>query len=477
MEGKHRLGRVSSMLYDCLWTCLVGSSYIHQVKKSQARETAAVEAPSQGAATTGKEQGAATLSSANVHEGEETELSGLTQSVCCFQVCPTTLTAVTKALASCCPHMVLPRTAESMAITESTGMVDIVPRERSSNTSEMEEAASLEAEGTAQMASRAAKFRRALSPEVRAALEMAWVVFKEAGGKEDPCTDVLLARFCMQNELNEKKIAAHLRRAIAWRKHVQADIYRTTFIAGRPLLSFPSVEHWFKFVSCYATTSFTQRGEMLHYINLVAEPAEFMIGMTDKEFCEGNLAFNEFLLARADRCTLERDVEQPIRLCAVTDVSYMSRSHLSFSVMHRFQLTANWGELYYPLLLERSIVLNVPKFVVTTWKLLRMTFSEEYRSRFFLFPKPADGDSPCAAFLTLISPDLLPLGCGGTLRMLKPEDMHLMGFDLFDDDKLKKLCPTPGNKGTIGQLHLPPKGMPKGYKQIILHGVDGHLPE
>jgi hypothetical protein len=54
-------------------------------------------------------------------------------------------------------------------------------------------------------------------------------------------TDAAIVRFCQSKRWNAKKIAKQIQQTAAWRKQVGADLYRTAFIDGKKVLSYPLV--------------------------------------------------------------------------------------------------------------------------------------------------------------------------------------------------------------------------------------------
>lgn len=267
-------------------------------------------------------------------------------------------------------------------------------------------------------------------------------------------TDVFLARFCLQNSLRDKKTAAQLRKAVAWRDSVGANAYRSAFVSGQQCLSFPSVVRFMTYAPIYPGCGFTQRGEWLEYLPLLPDPKRFMSSMTDEEFCEGCLAINEFLYATLDRLTLERGDGQLVRLFPVSDVSYITKAHISLALIRRMQKTAVWPDLYYPWILSSTAILNVPGFVVGAWKMLSLILSEDMRSKFHLYPPQTSAEASEGRLFEILPRELVPVNLGGELRQLKPEHSHMIGFDMLDAETLRSICPGPTTVG-VGRIHLP----------------------
>ena len=304
---------------------------------------------------------------------------------------------------------------------------------------------------------RAARFLQSLQPDVAAAVERARAVFIEAGGVADTGTDVVLARCVVQNSLNAKKIAAQLRRTIKWRETSGANRYRHAFLSGQPLLSFPSAELYLSVVPFYPACGLTLEGHLIAYSPPVADTKRFMKELTEEQFLEGCLVCNEFMYANMDLLTLERGDGQLVRMFFVSDLSYATLAHISPSVVKRLEKSAPVFDLYYPCWLSTTVTLHVPGFIASFWKLFQVILSEELRTRIKLFPKPAKGESSSKRLLPYMPPHLIPANYGGQMRTLLPEHMRTIGFDRFDGEALRRLCPgpVPSTKG-VGRLHLPP---------------------
>eukprot|EP00966_Prymnesium_polylepis_P287621 6643386-Prymnesium_polylepis.1 len=275
-------------------------------------------------------------------------------------------------------------------------------------------------------------------------------VWVDAGGAVDAYTVVTMARFCVGNKWNERRVSAQLRRAAAWRKETNAAAYRASFVRGKRIYDYAEHVLMTSVIAKLVWCGSTRDGHPVDYVSVGAfDPGAFLARMSDDDWWEANLQLIEYEWLNMDRCTLDRADGVLLKAYAVIDLDGLRLSQLSLGVLRRIRRTAPLFDSFYPEILGVTCLLNTPAVFQAVWAMVRSLVSKEIQDTMQLHAK---GSTDLVAH---IEPGWVPACYGGDMKQLRPEGIRALGLDALDRTVLASLLPGPVRR--MGRLHLPPE--------------------
>ena len=289
------------------------------------------------------------------------------------------------------------------------------------------------------------RFLDALGTTRREAVARARAVHADAGGPSDPFTDVMMARFCSENDWNDEKAHAQIIRTVSWRRDVGADEYRRALLSGRRLVEFERWQIIGKVMPPLPWLGTTIDGAPMQLGGPGGIDIEGLLSHTINEFADFNLLMLEFNYLNIDKLTLARADGTLVRMFVLSNMAGVTFSHLR--LMKYARRIAPTADSYYPELVSTVITFNVGAVMITGYNMLKPLLSAKMQRKIQLL-----GLLENTAFT---SPEHIPACYGGRLTQLPTAVRALLGLDRIDDVLQEQLFCAPTKYA--GQLHLPPE--------------------
>ena len=290
-----------------------------------------------------------------------------------------------------------------------------------------------------------AHFLDALGTTRREAVARARAVHADAGGVSDPFTDVTMARFCSENDWNDEKAHAQIRRTVSWRRDMGADEYRRALLNGRRLVEFERWQIIGKVMPPLPWLGTTTDGAPMQFGGPGGIEIERLLSHTVDEFADFNLLMLEFNYLNIDKLTLARADGSLVRMFILSNMAGVTFSHLR--LMKYARRIAPIADSYYPELVSTVITFNVGPVIITGYNMLKPLLSAKMQRKVQLL-----GQLDNTAFA---SPEHIPACYGGRLTQLPKAVRTLLGLDRIDNELQEQLFSAPTKYG--GKLHLPPE--------------------
>lgn len=136
----------------------------------------------------------------------------------------------------------------------------------------------------------------------------------------------------------------------------------------------------------------------------------------------------------------------------VTDVGGFVFSASTLRKVHkRFSRTAPIADLYYPLYLRKSVLLNAPSSISMGFQMFKRFLSQETISTISVFQNVAKARKTLVADLDMA---VMPQCYGGELTALSVEKLHEFGLDAIEMPLLAQQFQGP--RTNLGGFHMPP---------------------
>jgi len=310
----------------------------------------------------------------------------------------------------------------------------------------------------------AQRYLQTLTEAERAMLHRVMQAVERAGGMLDTYSTANLSRFCVHNKWDEEATLKMVLKAVAWRtsgEGVGADRVRAELLEGTPLLQLSggfgaAVAKLNVFVPGHPFLGTTRQGDPFEIcvpgrlgLNTLDGKA-LLQATTDAEFWQSNLAYMEFRSAKCDVLCLEGD----LRLKSLYMLSDGAGTSLIFlrKVYRRFARTAPIADLYYPLYLRKSLLLNAPSTVSAVFQLFKPLLSREITDTFHIF-RAADAAKAHALITADIDHRIVPRCYGGTLERFTPQMHAEIGLDALEPALFAQQYVGPVEN--LGKFHLP----------------------
>jgi len=272
-------------------------------------------------------------------------------------------------------------------------------------------------------------------------------------GLQDEYTDAAIVRFCQSKRWNAKKIAKQIQQTAAWRKQVGADLYRTAFIDGKKVLSYPLVVAGLKSCPMLFALGHSKDGCPIDWTAVGHMDMNQALNlMTDDEYFEYNFICLEFFTTHFDRLSFERADGKLCKGMSVMDCAGMGWSFFWPSILKRNNMCAPLMDLYYPESYALFVCINAPGIFEVLFRVLKPFFGQDTIDSVRIV-KAADTRSQLAA---LIDSAFVPACYGGSLKQLPAEWAAVVGLDTLSDDDTAQLMPGPPE--AMGGFHRPPNG-------------------
>jgi hypothetical protein len=308
----------------------------------------------------------------------------------------------------------------------------------------------------------------------QAAVERAKSVHSEAGGPTDPYLDVTMARFCMENDWNDEKTHAQIRKAVAFRTSNNAAEYRKALLGGRRLVEFERWQQAGTVLPALPYIGTTWHGDPMQLSGPGGIDVERLLATISlDDFFDFNLLVLEFNSLNIDKLTLARADGTLVRMVMIINAAGVTFAHLK--LMKYTRLVAPLADAYYPEFIASATSFNVNPVIYVGYNMLRPLLSG---LRLMIeLGTSADADlalltsrvrpSARAAKMqkkvqlhmaldvpSIAPPEHLPACYGGSLLQLSPAVRSVLGTDHISEPLLSRLFPGPTKYA--GGLHLPP---------------------
>jgi len=197
-------------------------------------------------------------------------------------------------------------------------------------------------------------------------------------GLQDEYTDAAIVRFCQSKRWNAKKIAKQIQQTAAWRKQVGADLYRTAFIDGKKVLSYPLVVAGLKSCPMLFALGHSKDGCPIDWTAVGHMDMNQALNlMTDDEYFEYNFICLEFFTTHFDRLSFERADGKLCKGMSVMDCAGMGWSFFWPSILKRNNMCAPLMDLYYPESYALFVCINAPGIFEVLFRVLKPFFGQD----------------------------------------------------------------------------------------------------
>lgn len=222
--------------------------------------------------------------------------------------------------------------------------------------------------------------------------------------------DIWALRFVLSHPEDANAIAA-AKANIAWRKE-KADMLEAARRGDR-LPRFAAIERFV--VADYHGC--TNSGAPLYVVRAgISNPTAMMDEIPKADLVDFMMYRKEIGFAKCDRIT--RSTRVLVKLVTVNDLNDVS---LLAGTEKRFQAvlgeSSKLSEMYYPQLLDRAVLVNVPYIFSAIWSVMKNVLNAKARSKVAICPGDAlKGDISKCPFAKLLDLETLPSFLGGTCR-------------------------------------------------------------
>jgi hypothetical protein len=219
-----------------------------------------------------------------------------------------------------------------------------------------------------------ARFCSALPVAQQAAVERAKSVHSEAGGPTDPYLDVTMARFCMENDWNDEKTHAQIRKAVAFRTSNNAAEYRKALLGGRRLVEFERWQQAGTVLPALPYIGTTWHGDPMQLSGPGGIDVERLLATISlDDFFDFNLLVLEFNSLNIDKLTLARADGTLVRMVMIINAAGVTFAHLK--LMKYTRLVAPLADAYYPEFIASATSFNVNPVIYVGYNMLRPLLS------------------------------------------------------------------------------------------------------